>query len=421
MSRGFVPPRMPSTPAAPPPGPQEPYRPRRRRRSHLTGILATASVLAALGTAGYVAYLQWTAQKTPIPLTTTTAPTPVGGATAPPPPPPTTAASASDAPPTTPATKPVEIDVKLTTEIGRTCGAMAAAVAAKDAAGLAALFDGATLFDNLRESGLTANLTPAARTQAGRAYATDVVGLMATSKFFPFTKLTVVKIQPLPGAGRVRVSTRARVGSRDVKYFWWLKRSEDDGRWRVYDFETPGATHRWFLMATTNDAVKKPSVSPATARWILYVDTLVTMRDNLTRGVADGVPKLNALLVEQRIAFPPVFEAARMLVRAEGELLANRPVEALSFLSQAEGLPLDQPRIALVRSRVYLSMGNWRKAIEAASAYVDDVGEDAQGYAVMGKAHEAAGERPQALVSYQAGLADDPGDADCAAGVRRVR
>ena len=226
----------------------------------------------------------------------------------------TTLSNAIIAPATTtsPAKPPVIVDQQLTNELQHTFDVLVDAATSASGPALAACFDGPTLFDNLREIGLLNEIAPKSRPAAGDAFVADAVALLAKSRFFPFSRLTVVQATPLPGADRVRVTTRAAMAGQNLKYVWWLKKS--DARWRIYDFETPNAIHRWFVMAASNDAVKKQSSGKANAHWPQYVDQLTQMRDNVTRGIPDGVSRVNAQLIENKILFPAPLEGIRSLL-----------------------------------------------------------------------------------------------------------
>jgi tetratricopeptide (TPR) repeat protein len=227
------------------------------------------------------------------------------------------------------------------------------------------------------------------------------------------------KIEPLNvklnGSGdEAEALCRVTIGGKPSKFRFWLARSGDS--WKTYDLEKLDGTYRLSVIGLQYT----PGVHDDEDRQSLRdgVQTLQRAAMHLTKGQAEGAR--DALAMARR-STPPEY-VMDWIDLVDGQAL-NALGDAAAGLKAADRVLVRQKDLAVahrLKAACHAALGEFSKAIAAGNEYLKLVGDDAEMWALIGKAHEELDQVEPAIDAYAKGAEADPQDTACRLELGRV-
>jgi len=227
------------------------------------------------------------------------------------------------------------------------------------------------------------------------------------------------KIEPLNvklnGAGdEAEALCRVTIGGKPSKFRFWLARSGDS--WKTYDLEKLDGTYRLSVIGLQYT----PGVHDDEDRQSLRdgVQTLQRAAMHLARGQAEGAR--DALAMARR-STPPEY-VMDWIDLVDGQAL-NALGDAAAGLKAADRVLVRQKDLAVahrLKAACHAALGEFAKAIAAGNEYLKLVGDDAEMWTLIGRAHEELDQVEPAIAAYSKGAESDPQDCACRLELGRV-
>lgn len=292
----------------------------------------------------------------------------------------------------------------------------AAALRAKDANAVAALFDPRRMIDEIQAQGAN-NLPTRNKDQFAAGMMRGMANSMINNPALQYKKVEVRQFKPIAGKAEGAAYARGHMNNgAQSKMRMWVCKTGSGGTWRIYDFEDldGGIRISDFVagaMASSGNGAPPP--------WLGQAQNLQRVTQAAFSNDIPGAK--SALAAMEGVAFPPQIDALRLMMKGVVSVAEGKHQQGLTLYDQAEAKHQDMPALNYLRSIAYNQSNQPEKAIAAAQKYIDLLGDDAGAYLEIGQAYERLGKKPEALAAYKKGQADSPNDPDIKEAIKNLK
>jgi tetratricopeptide (TPR) repeat protein len=180
---------------------------------------------------------------------------------------------------------------------------------------------------------------------------------------------------------------------------FWLTR-EGQREWKIYDWQEASSIFKTStLMAVTVSAFRNDPSAARSAR-------LFAAAQAASAGDMAASERIVLELVNERL--PAALDGPRWLLYAQIKFHHGQPDKALECLDQAARFDPRMLGLAKIKALLHAELQNPTRSLEFAREALAALGDDAEVYAMIGKALAQLGKPDEAASAYRKGLAADP-------------
>ena len=284
--------------------------------------------------------------------------------------------------------------------------ALMKAMAAKDSAAVGKCFHAQRMLQEFVARGVPFDKADEKAAQQLLQAMSSKFGQGLTLMGIAWEKIRLLRVKPNPDGSEVEAFCRLTVtgGGRSRVRFWLVK---DGDAWKIYDVETQEENMR--LSVTMGSLYAALAADEATQRGtrLAFVSLQKAMK-LLGEGEAEEAHKNLRQAIE---AGPPAIMCAWIEMLDTNALAAlGRYEDAIQAADRALKLNKDMVVLHHLKAGAYFELEEYEKCIESEKEFINGVGDDADGWEVIGNAYDRLKKPEEAIAAYRKGAACDDED-----------